>query len=198
MRALLAGAARGRPDQPTIPTSASAAPTRWHRWSKRRSAASCGSDAWLRVARRLVVILDQISKAVDRVTGIDPPRDIEVTAFFNLVGAGTGASASACSAPTAPAPLWLHWPPRRDLARLVLLGLAVPDHRLAASAALGLVVGGALGNVIDRLRLGAVFDFLDFHLARLSLAGLQSGRFGDHRRCRAAALPRVVRPRGNA
>jgi signal peptidase II len=32
-------------------------------------------------------------------------------------------------------------------------------------AALALVLGGALGNVIDRLRFGAVVDFLDFHLA---------------------------------
>jgi len=30
--------------------------------------------------------------------------------------------------------------------------------------ALGLIMGGALGNVIDRLRYGAVFDFLDFHI----------------------------------
>lgn len=28
---------------------------------------------------------------------------------------------------------------------------------------IGLVIGGAIGNVIDRLRLGAVTDFLDFH-----------------------------------
>lgn len=27
-----------------------------------------------------------------------------------------------------------------------------------------MVIGGALGNVIDRVRYGAVFDFLDFHL----------------------------------
>ena len=32
-------------------------------------------------------------------------------------------------------------------------------------AALGLVLGGALGNVLDRLRHGGVTDFLDFHFA---------------------------------
>jgi signal peptidase II len=36
------------------------------------------------------------------------------------------------------------------------------DRRLTA-AALGLVIGGALGNVVDRIRFGAVADFLDFH-----------------------------------
>ena len=35
----------------------------------------------------------------------------------------------------------------------------------SGSVALGLAIGGAIGNLIDRLRLGAVVDFLDFHLA---------------------------------
>jgi signal peptidase II len=30
--------------------------------------------------------------------------------------------------------------------------------------AIGLIAGGAIGNLIDRLRFGAVVDFLDFHL----------------------------------
>lgn len=33
------------------------------------------------------------------------------------------------------------------------------------AAGLGLVVGGALGNLLDRVRLGAVVDFIDAHYA---------------------------------
>jgi len=61
-----------------------------------------------------------------------------------------------------------------DLARwgLVALSFAISgvflwwlrsaERRLTA-AALGLVVGGAIGNVVDRIRYGAVADFLDFN-----------------------------------
>lgn len=40
--------------------------------------------------------------------------------------------------------------------------LRTADRRITGLA-LGLVVGGALGNVIDRIRFGAVADFLDFN-----------------------------------
>lgn len=35
------------------------------------------------------------------------------------------------------------------------------------AVAIGFIIGGAVGNVIDRLRLGAVVDFLDFHIGTL-------------------------------
>ena len=37
------------------------------------------------------------------------------------------------------------------------------DNR-AVQLALGLIMGGAVGNIVDRVRFGAVFDFLDFHV----------------------------------
>ncbi len=36
--------------------------------------------------------------------------------------------------------------------------------RASEAMAYGLIAGGALGNVIDRIRFGAVTDFLDFHV----------------------------------
>ena len=38
------------------------------------------------------------------------------------------------------------------------------EHRFYGPA-LALIAGGAIGNVIDRVRLGAVVDFLDFYVA---------------------------------
>lgn len=53
------------------------------------------------------------------------------------------------------------------LAALIMLGLVIWLRRaetLTLRLGIGLILGGALGNVIDRLWRGAVVDFLDFHL----------------------------------
>ncbi len=39
----------------------------------------------------------------------------------------------------------------------------LPDRDLKMSSALSLVIAGAIGNLMDRLSLGFVVDFLDFH-----------------------------------
>ena len=58
------------------------------------------------------------------------------------------------------------------LALAISVGIVIAMRRAASKAAsrwligaLTLVLGGALGNVIDRLIYGAVVDFLDFHAA---------------------------------
>ena len=49
------------------------------------------------------------------------------------------------------------------LAAIFFIFKKIPDHDLKLSSALSLVIGGAVGNLIDRLMLGYVVDFLDFH-----------------------------------
>ncbi len=48
------------------------------------------------------------------------------------------------------------------IAAFLLRWMAKAENRTVATA-LGAVVGGAVGNVIDRLRFGAVVDFVDAH-----------------------------------
>jgi lipoprotein signal peptidase len=51
-------------------------------------------------------------------------------------------------------------------AALIIVVLVLWLSRVRASflaVAIGLVIGGAIGNVVDRLRFGAVIDFLYFH-----------------------------------
>jgi signal peptidase II len=113
----------------------------------------------------LIVVLDQLTKAI--VLAFFVPNGLDdgtrVAPFFNLVltynrgvsfglfsaGGGRGALVFSLVAGAIVAGL-LWW-----LARAESPLLAV---------SIGLIVGGAVGNVTDRIRLGAVVDFLDFHL----------------------------------
>jgi signal peptidase II len=119
---------------------------------------------WGALAAVLVVILDQISKWVILTRVMDPPAAITILPIFDLVLAwNRGVSFSMFSSDAAHAPYFL-----AGFAILVtlLLGFWLTRVKTPLPAwGLGLVIGGALGNVIDRLRFGAVVDFLYFHYA---------------------------------
>ena len=110
----------------------------------------------------LVLLADQLTKWWMLVEVMKPPRVMALAPFLNIVlvmnpGVSFGMFGSA--------PQWVGW-------ALVVFALAIAaalsiwlrgvTERLLA-AGLGLVVGGAVGNVVDRVRFGAVVDFLDLH-----------------------------------
>lgn len=122
---------------------------------------------WLLLAL-LVVILDQASKAWILANFRLAEYQV-ITPYFNLVLAfNPGAAFSFLS----DAGGWQKW-------FFVALALGIsgwlvmmlyqsarqPVAERLLPMALSLILGGAIGNVIDRLRFDAVVDFLDFHVA---------------------------------
>ena len=140
---------------------------------ERDPAGACESDAneterggalgwlWCSLA---VVIVDQSTKLA-AVKVLDPASSLELTSTLDFVLAyNTGAAFSILST----AGGWQRW---------LFIGLALaicafiihwlrdlPRNARWISLALSLVLGGAVGNVIDRVRIGAVVDFIDFHV----------------------------------
>ena len=118
---------------------------------------------WLLLAS-VVVVLDQISKAW--VVASIPLNDgIKMTDFFNIVFIfNRGAAFSFLSG----ADGWQRWF-FLVLAIIISIWIALMIRKHAAEklqpAALALILGGAIGNAIDRVVHGAVVDFFDFHYA---------------------------------
>jgi len=112
----------------------------------------------------LVAVSDQTSKwwIVDVV--MQPPKFIPVTDFFNLVLAyNRGVSFGMLNMQSEIGP-WI----LAAVSLAITFGLLVwmwRANKKLTVVALSLIIGGAVGNVIDRLIYGAVVDFLDFHLA---------------------------------
>lgn len=110
----------------------------------------------------VIVGLDQVSKAWILYSVMQPPRVIELTPFFNLVLAwNRGVSFGMFNTESDHGPTILI-----GVAVVIVAALAVwlwtARHPWSAFA-IGFVIGGAVGNVADRLQFGAVVDFLDFH-----------------------------------
>lgn len=119
----------------------------------------------------VVVALDQLTKWLALGPGkFSPPgcleagfgcRHVELSSFFDLSMLwNRGVSFGLLRADSD----WVRWglvAAMLAIASVFASWLRTAERRLTAIA-LGLVIGGALGNVIDRVRFGAVADFLDF------------------------------------
>lgn len=108
-----------------------------------------------------VILLDQLTKWL--IIGLmRPPRVIEITSFFNLVvGWNRGVSFGLFNNDS-PLNAWILIAVALAIVAVLMIWLSKTD-RWPVAIGLALVIGGAIGNVIDRLRFGAVFDFLDVH-----------------------------------
>jgi len=113
----------------------------------------------------LVIVVDQITKAV-ALAYLAPGVHVHVVhGFANLTLVMNPGLAFGLLGGMPPAWRWL-------VAALSLAALAVlarvalrvlPAGNAVDHAAIGLIFGGAIGNLIDRARFGAVVDFVDLH-----------------------------------
>lgn len=132
--------------------------------AKSRSMQASGGSLtpWLGISL-IVILFDQLTKiAVKKVFAYATPY--VVTPFFNLLLLfNRGAAFSFLSSASG----WQRWAfTGLGLAAACLIVYLLKRHgnqRLFCTA-LSLIMGGALGNVIDRLVHGRVIDFLDFHV----------------------------------
>lgn len=108
-----------------------------------------------------IIVLDQLSKwYVLDILEIWKNSPINIASFFNLVMVWNhGISFGMLSHHRLP---WVLIALALVIIVVLVRWLTRVKHRISALA-IGLVIGGAIGNVIDRIRFGAVFDFLDFH-----------------------------------
>ena len=110
----------------------------------------------------ITVVLEQFTKALV-LAFLEPYQAVEWAPFLSCVLVfNTGISFGLFAGETA-------------LLRWVLIGLALAvsvlltswlykEKRLRVASALGLILGGAIGNVVDRIFRHAVVDFLDLHI----------------------------------
>ena len=110
-----------------------------------------------------VIILDQLTKWWIVFDVMASPRTIAVFPSFNLVmGWNRGVSFGMFDGDS-PLNKWLLISLALVVVAVLLMWLKRAEGRLV-SYALGLIIGGAIGNVIDRIHFGAVADFLDFYI----------------------------------
>ena len=165
--------ARGRASRANIPSCAAAVSAIWRCRARRGGSAEPSMDTPSMHARgslvylwlsAVVVALDQLSKAaIER--GLALYQSVAVLPVLEITRLHNPGAAFSFLANAAGWQRWLFtalaFVGQRRAGRCGC-GASIAARKLLASA-VALILGGALGNVIDRLRLGHVVDFIHAH-----------------------------------
>jgi signal peptidase II len=128
------------------------------------STSSTSLTPWLGIAA-IVILLDQITKVtIDKLLAFGESRP--VTSFFNLVLAHNKGAAFSFLATESGWQRYLFTGIAIAATIFILYLLKQHAGQRLFCWALALILGGAIGNLIDRLLYGHVIDFLDFYIGR--------------------------------
>jgi signal peptidase II len=113
------------------------------------------------------LLIDQVAKwAVTYPFGLTGGKVITLSPIFNLRWVPNVGTAMHLVVADGPVARWL----LVGMTSLIALGVLVwmwRANRLLEAFALGLVFGGAVSNILDRIRLGHVIDYADLHFGEI-------------------------------
>ncbi|CAN5253310.1 signal peptidase II [soil metagenome] len=154
--------------------------------NKKGSAANSSMAPWLGIAA-IIILLDQVTKVT--ISKLFAYGEIyPVTSFFNLVLAHNKGAAFSFLANESG---WQrYFFTGMSLIAAVVIIYLIRRHagQRMFSWALALILGGAIGNVIDRVRFGYVVDFLDFYIPNSNWPHFPAFNVADSAICIGAAL----------
>ncbi len=113
----------------------------------------------------VIIVADQASKWLLQDMLLKQPVIEVIPGFFNLVMVWNRGISFGMLGGAGALPPWVLSAVAVAICIALFFWLRAARSRWTAWA-IGLVIGGAIGNVIDRARWGAVFDFADFYIGR--------------------------------
>lgn len=121
------------------------------------------SLGWWYLIALIVLVLDQLTKTWVIAEFYLGQREI-ITSFFNLVHVHNYGAAFSFLSDAGGWQRWFFAALSAVVSTFIVVWISrLPKTRWIEGLALALILGGALGNLYDRLVLGYVVDFLDFH-----------------------------------
>jgi signal peptidase II len=134
--------------------------------SRFSSRSTNGSSPWPWLGISVVVVLlDQYAKALI-VGGFQPDESRTVTSFFDVVRRGNTGMAWSLLADAGGWQRWFFIALALAASLFMVYLLARNAAQKLFSFAIAMILGGAVGNVIDRITHGAVVDFISLHWHR--------------------------------